>query len=201
MHAWGRKLRLLSTPASSSMQQFQKQVTSKQLVEHSATHTKGKRNTGFLRWVKCTKCTRWCDDLSYGYRPRQRHTKKTCARTRRRERERRRAARRCSNSWRVALFYKQRRTLTWENEFHRHGGVLQTPPNQARFRHVRVGKMHRDGGVRHAIVFQDATTEVTQLRARGKWAITSAQLRKINIQARLTAPKKPNPCGGVRAFF
>lgn len=79
-------------------------------------------------------------------------TQKMCACIRR-ESERRITARRCSNSGRAALFYKQRRTLTRENKFHRRG-VLWTPPNQARFRHVRVGKMHRDGGVRHAIVFK-----------------------------------------------
>lgn len=72
--ALGPKLWSLSTPADSSMQQFQTSDF-EAARKYSAMRTKSKRNTTFLRWVKCTKCTQWCDDFSYDYRPRQRYTK------------------------------------------------------------------------------------------------------------------------------
>lgn len=133
-------LQLIAHNAALPKNRFRKQLEKKRKRE--APHKpKCKRNTSFLRWVKCTKCTRWCDDFSYDYRDHDSDTQKR-VRSAPVARVDDGAARRC-RQWARGFCLQTAKNFDVGEQVSQTWCVW-TPPNQARFRHVRVGKMHRD---------------------------------------------------------
>lgn len=184
------KLWPLSTPADSSMQHFPTTDFESSLKKNKkgAPHKpkmQKKHQLSEVGEMHKMYAVMWWLQLWLS-RPRQRYTKKVRSAPVARVDDG--AARRCRHA---AFVYKQRRTLTWENKFHRRGACGHLP-NKRTSDMWGWGKCIETRGVRHAIVSRCHYRGYTAACSR-KWAITSAQWREREKQTSLVdSPQEAN---------